>query len=203
MHHEICGHGFGKLADEYESSYASTFKTVWWNDVATRHNVGIFRNVDKYITDNFNSLYSTSFDLTQASEVLWYDMLSTTNDYVTNEGLGIYEGGYTYNIGFCRPTEAKSASIMNGNTGIFNAISRRQMYYRWRWLSGDLTTNCFGTEAELNAFLEWDRQYVMPNIYSVSTKVETKASCVEQEVLPCPPPSYAEGWWEGTRFHRL
>jgi len=107
--HEAGGHGFGKLADEYVA--------------------------------NAGSIESTAMDLLQQYSVYnWYSNVDITSDPYTvkwsrflfdsryeSEGIGVYEGGNTYQYGVWRPTET---SIMNDNMGGFNAPSRYTIWYR-------------------------------------------------------------------------
>ena len=111
LHHEACGHGFAKLADEYayesngeiSSDYVTLIKeqqTDW----------GWWKNVD------FTS------DL---SAIRWNEFIG--DERYAGQSLGAYEGGLTYWTGVWRPTEN---SIMRYNTGGFNAPSREAIYYR-------------------------------------------------------------------------
>ena len=132
LHHEACGHGFAKLADEYayedmgriSEDYVSQIKgqqTDW----------GWWKNVD------FTS------DL---SQVRWKHFLNDSR--YQYDGLGAYEGGLTYWTGVWRPTEN---SIMCHNTGGFNAPSREAIYYRIHKLAyGD------SWEYDYEEFAEWD-----------------------------------------------
>lgn len=110
--HEACGHGIAKLADEYvEGGYENvtlpedeiksldTFFTLDW---------GWFANVD------YNGTKST---------VRWSRFLNDSR--YANDGLGIYEGAYTYGKGAYRPTDN---SMMRHNIGWFNAPSREAIY---------------------------------------------------------------------------
>lgn len=110
LHHEAGGHGFAKLGDEYayeengavpesEITEANTFAAYGW-----------WKNVD--FTNDPNN-------------VKWSKFLSDSR--YANDGLGIYEGAYTYWTGAYRPSEN---SIMRYNTGGFNAPSREAIYYR-------------------------------------------------------------------------
>lgn len=162
IHHEAGGHGFGKLGDEYFSS-SKSFNTGIWSSLEDYHSYGFYRNVDRYVTGTFNQKFGTFYDTTNDSEVLWYDLLGTSNNYESPdvESLGIFEGGFTYQYGICRPTEDGTKSIMNKNTGIFNAISRRAILYRaWR-IMGDYRRDCFGSPDELESFLRWDSGYFL------------------------------------------
>lgn len=197
IHHEVNGHGFGKLADEYTSSGATNLSTALWTKLDELHSLGMDRNVDKYVDGEILSqLPDKGLSLTDASNVYWHDLFGTANDYESSstESLGVFKGGNTYSFMFCRPTQDGSQSVMNTNTGRFNAISRRQMYYRYLRLTGQLTTNCYGSEAELSAFLEWDRQY-FGELYSGASGVSTKASCVEASSMSIAPPVMIRGEW--------
>lgn len=202
VQHEAGGHGFGKLADEYFDSTAGSFNPSRWSNLETNHKYGFFRNVDKYVTSTFNSTYGTSYALTSDSEVLWYDLMNTSNHYESSsvESLGFYEGAYTHLLGFCRPTYASINSMMfyKGN---FNAIGRRQILYRYRRLKGELTSDCFGTSSELNYFLDWDRTHFLSSTRS-SLPALTKGNCVEQVSLPYPPPVLEYGEWIDGEFHK-
>ena len=109
LRHEGCGHGFGKLADEYfYSSYGTIPESQitglkQWRQFA----YGFYENVD--LTSDPNT-------------VLWAKFIS---DSRYSGIVGIYEGGYTYPYGVYRPTEN---SIMRYNTGGFNAPSREAIY---------------------------------------------------------------------------
>lgn len=109
LRHEGCGHGFGKLADEY--FYTSNGRIPeeeisqlrQWQSFA----YGFYENVD--LTNDPNT-------------VLWSKFISDSR-YSGN--VGVFEGGYTYPYGVYRPTEN---SIMRYNTGGFNAPSREAIY---------------------------------------------------------------------------
>ena len=114
VQHEIGGHGFGRLADEYvqhNTSIPSTEITelkrwqVW----------GFFRNVD--ITND-------------ASTILWNHIIADpAYPYV-----GIYEGGYTYATGVWR---SEPTSLMNNNISYINAISRELIVRQIKNLAGE------------------------------------------------------------------
>ena len=102
--HEACGHGFGKLQDEYV-----------WRDYLCRskvfhHDWGWSKNVD--ITDD-------------PASICWSHFLSDAR--YANE-VGIYEGGALWEEGVWRPSRN---SVMNEDeAGNFNAPSREAIYYR-------------------------------------------------------------------------
>lgn len=111
LHHEACGHGFSKLADEYAYEDMGRIPDTEVSSTSTQQNDwGWWKNVD------FTS------DL---SAIRWNYFISDPR--YANEGLGAYEGGLTYWSGVWRPTDN---SIMRYNTGGFNAPSREAIYYR-------------------------------------------------------------------------
>lgn len=113
IHHEVCGHGFGKLADEY-----TEFEGVYPypESIPFEHAVNESMNVD--VTDN-------------PQEVIWSYFL--TDMRYAKEGIGIFEGAIYYPKGAYRATEN---SIMRYNTGGFNAPSRQSIYRRIMEKSG-------------------------------------------------------------------
>ena len=103
-------HGFAKLADEYAYENTGAITNDAINNIKTQEPYGWWKNVD------FTS---------DPAAVKWSQFLSDPR--YANEGLGCYEGGLTYWTGVWRPTEN---SIMNTNTGGFNAPSRYAIWYR-------------------------------------------------------------------------
>lgn len=203
VHHEACGHSFGLLGDEYGGSWITSMNTLpWWELDNKRHKYGVHRNVDKYVSENtFEQLSADSYKVTSDSTVYWSDLFNTANNYESPEveSLGIYEGAYTYANFYCRPTQDASKSIMNGNSGIFNAPSRRQIYYRYLRLSEQVKEDQFGTEEELNRFLTWDAT-MLPKI-KAQAKVQAKAAerqahAVAEELLPLSEPVLQAGQWK-------
>lgn len=111
LHHEACGHGFAKLADEYAYEDMETASSSYVSEIQAQQNSwGWWKNVD------FTSDTST---------IRWNYFINDSR--YANEGLGAFEGGLTYWNGVWRPTEN---SIMRYNTGGFNAPSREAIYYR-------------------------------------------------------------------------
>lgn len=107
IHHEVCGHGFGKLADEYvefEGEYP------YPEEIAQCHAINEYMNVD--VTPD-------------PQQVSWAYFL--TDARYANERIGIYEGALYYPRGVYRATES---SIMLNNIGEFNAPSRLSIYRR-------------------------------------------------------------------------
>lgn len=170
LHHEANGHGFGKLADEYwTNSYPTS--TGPWQELKEYHSQGLFRNVDAYV--NAQNASQTSWPETTAQTVYWHNLYNTANHYETTEGLGIYEGAYTYIYHFCRPTDY---SIMRNNDGGFNAPSRWAIYYRIMKLSGSTQATSF--ESSLNEFLVWDRtiDYNQANTLKLTRSLHNEAN---------------------------
>ncbi len=132
LHHEACGHGFAKLADEYAYEYMGAIPAAEVNREKNMQNkFGWYKNVD--FTDNL-------------AEIRWGHFINDTR--YAHEELGAYEGGLTYWSGVWRPTES---SIMRYNTGGFNAPSREAIYYRIHKLAyGDSWVYDYET------FVEWD-----------------------------------------------
>ena len=122
LRHEGCGHGFGKLADEYFYTSQGTIPTKMiaqlkqWKGFA----YGFYENVD--LTSDLNT-------------ILWSKFIS---DSRYSGKVGVYEGGYTYPYGVYRPTDN---SIMRYNTGGFNAPSREAIYKKiMKFSEGDAWT---------------------------------------------------------------
>lgn len=132
LHHEACGHGFAKLADEYAYEDMGEVPSDYVTQTKEQQvNWGWWKNVD--FTDNLNT-------------IRWSKFINDTR--YANDGLGAYEGGLTYWTGVWRPTEN---SIMRYNTGGFNAPSREAIYYRIHKLA-------FGDDWEYDYedFVEYD-----------------------------------------------
>ncbi len=132
LHHEACGHGFAKLADEYAyENMGAIPEAVVASHKSQQTDWGWWKNVD--FTSN-------------PTATRWSHFVNDTR--YANDGLGAYEGGLTYWTGVWRPTEN---SIMRYNTGGFNAPSREAIYYRIHKLAyGD------SWEYDFEKFVEWD-----------------------------------------------
>ena len=133
LRHEGCGHGFGKLADEYfydsmgriPDDEVSELKK--WKGFA----YGFHENVD--LTSDPNT-------------ILWSKFIS---DSRYSGKVGVYEGGYTYPYGVNRPTDN---SIMRYNTGGFNAPSREAIYKKiMKFSEGDAWTYDYETFVAFDA----------------------------------------------------
>lgn len=133
LRHEGCGHGFGKLADEYfydsmgriPDDEVSELKK--WKGFA----YGFHENVD--LTSDPNT-------------ILWSKFIS---DSRYSGKVGVCEGGYTYPYGVYRPTDN---SIMRYNTGGFNAPSREAIYKKiMKFSEGDAWTYDYETFVAFDA----------------------------------------------------
>ena len=133
LRHEGCGHGFGKLADEYfydsmgriPDDEVSELKK--WKGFA----YGFYENVD--LTSDPNT-------------ILWSKFIS---DSRYSGKVDVYEGGYTYPYGVYRPTDN---SIMRYNTGGFNAPSREAIYKKiMKFSEGDAWTYDYETFVAFDA----------------------------------------------------
>lgn len=111
LHHEAGGHGFAKLADEYAyEAYGEIPSEYVQNYRQQQELYGWWKNVD-FTAD--------------PTAVKWSRFLS--DERYAYDGLGIFEGAFTFWTGAYRPTEN---SIMRYNTGGFNAPSREAIWYR-------------------------------------------------------------------------
>ena len=136
VQHEVGGHGFGKLADEYwdDDTTGSTFPEGSKGWIDQYHDQGWFLNVD-YRND--------------PQTVLWKDFIS--NSSYKFEGIGIYEGGLSnYTYGIYRPTET---SIMRDNTSSYNAPSR--------WAIYQMIMKQGGVAYTYESFLQYDKKNII------------------------------------------
>ena len=176
--------------------------TLEWSKLDIRHQYGISRNTDKYVSESvYEQLSGSSYQITTKNTVYWAALFNTDNHYESEEveSLGVYEGAHTYYNFFCRPTQNGSRSIMNMNTGIFNAPSRRQIYYRYLRLTGQVTEDQFGSEEELNRFLTWDAS-LLPELKAKTSATKEQPRTLLEEVLPLASPVICSGEWIDGRF---
>lgn len=111
IQHEVCGHGFGRLEDEYD--YITSYKEGIREKVESKQGFGIGLNVSLY--DGVSS----------------WDHLIGRKGY---EGVGYYEGAIMLKNGAWRSEET---SIMREHNGTgFNAISRELIWKRAMSLMG-------------------------------------------------------------------
>lgn len=163
IRHE-CGHGFGRLADEYVE-YEGYIPDNLMNTVKKYHKEGTYVNVD--ITSD-------------PTKVIWSRFIYDPR--YADENIGLYKGAYYFPIGVYRPTEN---SIMRSTTGGFNAPSREAIYKRAMKLAyGD------AWEYDYEEFVKFDLaakakvQTKAPSISAQSTKES------EDFILGAPPVIY-------------
>lgn len=193
--HEAGGHGFGKLADEYEASSFTRFSTSEWTELANFHTYGLDRNVNEYWTYeeslNWNGLV---WNYTTKENVYWSELLESRYDYSTTEGLGIYEGGYTYSNMFCRPTYnsvMRNHHIESGQ--YFNAISRWAIWYRVMRMTDSTSAGNF--KASINEFIEFDKTLSINYNFTVNNSLGYPGT--EHEFVPLGKPQKQELIWDG------
>ena len=164
--HEAGGHGFAKLADEYYYSGSISVEEV--DEYHNKEPFGWWKNVD------FSS---------DPTQVKWAQFLN--DDRYTNEGLGVFEGACTYAYGAWRPTED---SIMNHNTGGFNAPSRYAIWYRINKLA-------YGDEWQgtYEDFVEYDKINRTPA--AIAKRKSQRRNFVEKDFEPLAPPVIVNKDW--------
>ena len=169
LHHEACGHGFAKLADEYAYEHMGEVTPDKVNETRDQqNNWGWWKNVD--FTSN-------------PAQVRWSCFLE--DDRYADEGLGVFEGGLTYWTGVWRPTED---SIMRYNTGGFNAPSREAIYYRIHKLAyGD------SWEYDYEDFVEYD---AVNRSASSPAPQKARRNYVEKPLEPTTPPVIVGKSWK-------
>ena len=167
LHHEAAGHGFSKLGDEYAYEHMGAvpeWEVTSANDMAK---YGWWKNID------FTS---------DPTQVKWKHFL--TDSRYANEGLGVYEGAYTYWTGVWRPTYN---SIMNTNVGGFNAPSREAIYYRIHKLA-------YGADWEYDyeEFVKWDAKN---RATSATTRGIPYRLDIPEDFQPTHPPVVVKSSW--------
>ena len=127
LRHEVGGHGFGFLGDEYSTAGGSPTQAQI-NEVKRLYtSYGWYANLD-FTND--------------AKKVKWADFLS---DSRYKDEVGIFEGGMNHTKGVYRPSQN---SMMRHQYEYFNAPSRWAIYKRIMTLSGETPT--------FAKFLEYD-----------------------------------------------
>lgn len=168
LHHEANGHGFAKLADEYAYEDMGAVPSDYVTEIKDQqNNWGWWKNVD------FTS---------DPEQVRWSYFLDDTR--YQYESLGTFEGGLTYWSGVWRPTVN---SIMNDNTGDFNAPSREAIYYRIHKLAyGD------SWEYDYEDFVAHD---AVNRAASASAPQKARRNYVERPFEPTVPPVVVGKSW--------
>ena len=151
IRHEAGGHGFAKLADEYNYSGS------------------LSQNDRDVITEYAPYRWYSNVDITSdPAAIKWSAFLS--DERYQYDGVGIYEGGFTYQYGVWRPSET---SIMMDNSGRFNAPSRYTIWYRIHKLAYGDSWN--GTYEDFVAYDAVNR------ITSGPSGARSKWNCVERQ----------------------
>lgn len=143
--HELVGHAFAKLGDEYvykNETYPMTGDLYWRNEA--------------WITPG----YYANLDITSDIELIrWTHMLQ---DERYSSYTGIVEGGDTYAYGIWRP---ESRSIMRDNDPYFNAPSREAIVKRIMQLSSEeFTFEKFATK-DIHSPLPYTRSNYVENAF--------------------------------------
>ena len=164
VHHEAGGHGFAKLADEYAYESNGAIPSLTAAEKQADFPYGWWKNCD--FTDD-------------PVRVKWSHFLADSR--YRFEGLGCYEGGFTYQNGVWRPTQN---SIMNDNAGGYNAPSREAIWYRIHKLAyGD------GWTYDYEEFVSYDA------MNRKSSAGAPRKNLVEREFKPTHPPVVIQGKW--------
>ena len=158
IHHEVGGHAFGRLADEYTGAY-STLTAERKQMMDYYKSYGYLANVD--ITDD-------------PDNVIWAQFIS--DDRYSSE-VGIYEGAFLCKTGVWRPSEN---SIMRYNTGGFNAPSREAIYRRAMQIN-----NGEGYEYDFEDFAAFDSKNLNSG---KTTKAACGDVTPEADFVPYPEP---------------
>lgn len=112
--HEAGGHGFAKLGDEYFYSQNTAVSNHDYYLGKELETFGWYRNIDFVLSGTLDE-----------TNIKWRHFLE--DEHYAYDGLGVFEGAYTYIYGAYRPTDI---SIMRHNEGGFNAPSREAIYIR-------------------------------------------------------------------------
>ena len=127
LRHEVGGHGFAFLGDEYATQNASP--TQAYIDDVNR----LFQTYGWYANIDFTS---------DPAKVKWHDF---TADSRYKDEVGVYQGAANVTMGAYRPSVN---SMMNQNAEYFNAPSRWAIYQRIMKLGGEPCT--------FDKFLQYD-----------------------------------------------
>lgn len=165
VHHEAGGHGFAKLADEYAYESMGTIPQSEIDGAEANVPYGWWKNCD----------FTNDTDL-----VKWSHFLKDSR--YKYDGLGCFEGGFTYWKGVWRPTEN---SIMRYNTGGYNAPSREAIWYRMHKLAyGD------SWSYDYEEFVAYDAKN-----RKTSSNAAPRGNKVEQHAKPTHPPVVIPRRW--------
>ena len=169
--HEAGGHGFAKLGDEYAYEYMGDIPQQNVAQARDKEPYGWWKNID-FIGD--------------PTQVKWAQFIADPR--YTAENIGCYEGAFTYWTGAWRPTVN---SIMNNNTGGFNAPSRYAIWYRINKLAYGDSWN--GTYED---FVEYDAVNRTP---AAVARRNARRNCVEKNLPPLAPPVVVGHSWRDAK----
>lgn len=159
LHHEAVGHGFCKLADEYNNAENGTVTPDALNQLKQVQALGGCRNI------------TTEADVTKTP---WATFAADTR--YQSEQFGCYEGGYTYAKGVYRATDE---SIMRYNQNGFDAHQRSLIYTRCMSIA-------LGSawKYEYEAFVDFDK----PSRRTAPRKLSSRnRSQISSRFVPTPP----------------
>ena len=161
--HELCGHGFGDLWDEY------TEKSETFTD---------YEGLDR---DWTNRSWGANTDWrSDPASVRWAHFLA--DDRYAAEGLGVFEGAKLYSRGIYRPS---NNSMMRHNNCPFNAPSREQIYKNtMKWSESGAWTYDYETFVALDAT---GREQAAGKLYSASTSAQEQALDRQRAETHIPP----------------
>lgn len=164
--HEVGGHAFGKLADEYAVIAYGKISESTIQYLESMQKKGFYLNV-------------SSTDVPEKTP--WYKFIGD-NRYA-DEAIGLYLGGYTYASGIWRPTEQ---SVMRSHDLYhnFNAPSRAQIYTRIMKLSEGQDW-----EFDYETFVKWDKAHP-----GTKTKAAPMGEPAGEEIEPVPPVMLGKTW---------
>ena len=166
VHHEAGGHGFAKLTDEYAYEENGTIPQEQIDALMTNVPKGWWKNGD-FTND--------------PAKVKWARFLA--DERYQYDGLGCFEGAFTYWKGAWRPTEN---SIMRYNVGGFNAPSREAIWYRIHKLA-------YGAEwtYDYEEFVAWDAV----NRKTAASSASPRRYAPEKPFTPTAPPVVTGKTW--------
>lgn len=179
LNHEVCGHGLGKLKDEYVE-YGYENQTLPQSERNEMDN------------DWNNWKWGANVDWrNDAATVKWARFLSDAR--YAGEALGLYEGAYLYGYGAYRPTEN---SMMRYNDSPFNAPSRERIYQVIMELSeGSSWTYDYEEFVSIDAV---SRNYAASRALRTSPSAETRESWRKRHRAPV----WVNGSWKDAKNTR-
>ena len=121
VQHEVGGHGFGKLGDEY----------IYHNAFISSCNCQCCSHLKEFNAAKANGWYENLSLTAKMHEVPWSHLISNDKYSVL---VDIYEGGFMHSRGVFR---SEQNSCMNNNVHYFNVISRESIVKRIKKYAGE------------------------------------------------------------------